>query len=97
MTDKLDRDLPKGRIRKKKTLKNFAAHTLAVTVVFVSTAVMRILWNLRAKRRTKKNVLQKSKIGKLCQQVREGCITAFCRWYGSIIILSSFLFCYLST
>ena len=57
MTDKLDQDLPKERIRKKKkTLKNFAAHTLAVTVVFVSTAVMRILWNLRAKRRTKKKM-----------------------------------------
>ena len=58
MTDKLDQDLPKERIRKKKkTLKNFAAHTLAVTVVFVSTAVMRILWNLRAKRRTKKKCI----------------------------------------
>ena len=53
MTDKLDQDLPKGRIKKKKTLKDFAAHTLAVTVAFISTAFITILWNVRAKRRTK--------------------------------------------
>ena len=53
MTDKLDQDLPKGRIKKKKTLKDFAAHTLAVTVAFISTAFITILWNVRANRQTK--------------------------------------------
>ena len=49
MTDKLDQDLPKGRIKKKKkTLKDFAAHTLAVTVAFISTAFITVLWNVRA-------------------------------------------------
>ena len=79
MTDKLDQDLPKGRIKKKKkTLKDVAAHTLAVTVAFISTAFITIVWNVRAKRRTQKNVLQKSKIGKLFQQVGKGCLAAFC-------------------
>ena len=49
MTDKLDQDLPKGRIKKKKkTLKDVAAHTLAVTVAFISTAFITVLWNVRA-------------------------------------------------
>ena len=48
MTDKLDQDLPKGRIKKKKNVER-----LAVTVAFISTAFITIVWNVRAKRRTK--------------------------------------------
>ena len=68
MTDKLDQTSKEELKKKKKNVQKLcsANSCSSESVVFIGTAVKRILWNVRAKRRTKE---KKSKIEKLFQLV----------------------------
>ena len=70
-------------------LKNFSAHTLAVrTLWFLSVLLLFVSFGM-FRRKKEKNVEM------YCRNLNRGIASA--RRYGSIMILSSFLFSYLST